>query len=377
MNHTRSMTTVFLAGLAATSSLVAHDDHEPDPGGACAAVAYAVPLRKIVIDGDLSDWPDEMIRYSLRNVSDAYGPSDVDDQYLLNNPDLTAHFMVGYNRVTQVVYVAYDVRDDSHVPVHPDPDGWFAEIDATEVYFDATHAERDHRWHERSGPAHLAAMCYGGVAHTGGAYQTKTNNPWGDNPIIYYGRLENTHARMKWRRDGDRTTYEFAVQIYDHFPRLGEIKPDKRIGFDAVIVDMDLNDGKITDHAAWIPFGKPQGAKYFDASSLADLVFVKDRNSLGAISGRIICPDKRVEPQDFVVEVWHGMVPAGEAYCDADGSFTLQVPANSYWMRPRPDQGVAPFRVEVNVKAGQSTEARIEARPAAGTNEPERDGDGE
>ena len=45
---------------------------------------------------------------------------------------------------------------------------------------------------------------------------------------------------MTWRREGDLTTYEWAIQAYDRFPgRPTRLIPGKRIGFDVAIVDKD------------------------------------------------------------------------------------------------------------------------------------------
>src|SRR5687767_8191914 len=84
---------------------------EPRPS---AVTAYAPPLDGIKIDGKLDDWPKDAVRYPVLTIYGVYGPTDLDDADLLVSPDLSASFMVGYNRDAGEVYVAVVVRDDKH-----------------------------------------------------------------------------------------------------------------------------------------------------------------------------------------------------------------------------------------------------------------------
>lgn len=84
------------------------------PHGILAAgnITLAVPLSDIHIDGDLSDWPEEMQRIPLRNHFQAYGPTDLDDVDLDSSDDFSPSMMVGYDDDEDLLYVAVVARDD-------------------------------------------------------------------------------------------------------------------------------------------------------------------------------------------------------------------------------------------------------------------------
>ena len=39
------------------------------------------------------------------------------------------------------------------------------------------------------------------------------------NPLLMAGDLKTTKTRMAFRREGDVTTYEWAIQVFDKYPR--------------------------------------------------------------------------------------------------------------------------------------------------------------
>ena len=94
------------------------------------AIAIAVPVEGIQIDGDLSDWPKDLPMYRIRMNTNAYGPTDLTGTRLDSSADFSPHFRVGYSVQEQLVYVALEVRDDSLT----DGDGceiyWYAQPDS-------------------------------------------------------------------------------------------------------------------------------------------------------------------------------------------------------------------------------------------------------
>jgi hypothetical protein len=79
---------------------------------------------------------------------------------------------------------------------------------------------------------------------------------------------------MKYRSEGDVTTYEWAIQPYDRFPdRLTQLVPGKRIGLDVAVVDKDSGKGR----PAWMSWGSPpREFKGCDAASLGELLLVDE-----------------------------------------------------------------------------------------------------
>ncbi|MDP6496169.1 MAG: penicillin-binding protein, partial [Dehalococcoidia bacterium] len=71
------------------------------------AVAIAVPVEGIVVDGDLSDWPAAMRRYSIELVEEGDVPTD--------GADYQGDFRIGFNEQENALYIAVEVQDESVV----------------------------------------------------------------------------------------------------------------------------------------------------------------------------------------------------------------------------------------------------------------------
>src|SRR5207249_1174752 len=99
-------------------------------------------------------------------------------------------------------------------------------------------------------------------------------DPWGANPSLVYSRTRETRTKMKYRRRGHITTYEWAIQAYDRFPdRPTRLFPGKRLGLDVVVLDKDSAEVP----PAWMYWGPPfSGFKGCDAGSLGELILADD-----------------------------------------------------------------------------------------------------
>ena len=112
------------------------------------AVAIAVPVEGITIDGDLSDWPDGLVEYPIRRVE---GGAPVHD-----DADLQGFFRIGYSEEENALYVAVDADDQSVVVDTSAAADWNTQ-DGCEVYLDVVHRKesgpmrRRTVWPERKG----------------------------------------------------------------------------------------------------------------------------------------------------------------------------------------------------------------------------------
>ena len=71
------------------------------------ALAFAVPLEGITLDGDLSDWPEAMRRYPIARPEYGSAPED--------SVDFQGSFRIGFNAEEQILYLAVEVQDESTV----------------------------------------------------------------------------------------------------------------------------------------------------------------------------------------------------------------------------------------------------------------------
>jgi hypothetical protein len=69
-------------------------------------IAYAYPLNQIKIDGDLSDWPTETVKYPFSLLMDAK-PQD--------QSDFSGFFQIGYRLDNKSLYIAFTIMDDDFI----------------------------------------------------------------------------------------------------------------------------------------------------------------------------------------------------------------------------------------------------------------------
>jgi len=93
-----------LSAILAALLVVAQDTAMAHTG----SLSFSRPLSGIVVDGDLSDWPEGLARYPVNSPgvwADAPGDS----------ADHEAWFRVGHNVEENAIYVAVEVQDESIV----------------------------------------------------------------------------------------------------------------------------------------------------------------------------------------------------------------------------------------------------------------------
>ncbi|MEM1357993.1 MAG: hypothetical protein AAGF89_07335, partial [Bacteroidota bacterium] len=93
-------------------------------------IAYAYPISDIKIDGDLSDWPANTVRYPINRY---------ENDAKKNRPgDASAYFMTGYDPQLQRLYVGVAMEDDDYV--RTPENAFYASHDLQVLYLDLKHA---------------------------------------------------------------------------------------------------------------------------------------------------------------------------------------------------------------------------------------------
>jgi hypothetical protein len=258
--------------------------------GARAQSVDAPAVSGITVDGDLSDWPAAMPRHAIQNVHafpTVTGPGRRENAFLSTGPDLSAAFSVGYDPKEQLIYVAVIVRDDQLVVGNTSP--W--DTDAVEIYVDGLHTEatkdwpQDPNWNDNMDAGEAPVLQYIGIPGKPPVYGVKKSagqeRSGEDNPILMFGDIKKTKTRMAFRRQGDVTTYEWAIQVFDHYPdKPTKLLPGVQIGFDVVVVDKDKpaqtplgQNEPEEDRQAWVCWGPPwKLIKFFDPGNLGEIV---------------------------------------------------------------------------------------------------------
>ncbi|MBI2505208.1 MAG: SpoIIE family protein phosphatase [Candidatus Latescibacteria bacterium] len=217
------------------------------------AVALAMPVEGITIDGDLSDWPQGMRRYPILAVT--YGDR------LKNTADLKASVRFGYNPREQALYLGIEVEDDSVVEKAQGALDYNTQ-DGCEVWLNAAHQSAD----QDSGDLgrRLEALAQWVL--------------WGNSRSQYYAaKAEDAKVEMRWGEKG--YCYEWRIALGER----GQQVPNRSVGIYLVVADKD-GDGSFT----WVVWG--EGFPY-SPEGWGDVVLVA-KEGVGKLQGRVRWEDE-------------------------------------------------------------------------------------
>ena len=243
------------------------------------AVAIAVPVEGIVVDGDLSDWPEGMREYPIELTESGDKPVDKED--------FQSWFRIGYSEQENVLYVAVEVQDESMVI---DTTAAWNTQDGCEVYVDIEHKE------------------------TSSVMQS----------VIYGDRRQTGSNQVEVKRDGGIHLYEWRIDIGEMNGGRVELGSEILVGLDVVACDKD-EDGSFS----WMAWG-PQSGKF--TPDRVGLAILGEETALGKIKGQIEWEDREegtklgrvriqsVESEELWVEV----------KTDSQGVYEVELPAGKY-----------------------------------------------
>jgi two-component system, sensor histidine kinase ChiS len=298
------------------------------------AVAIAVPVDGIVIDGDLSDWPTTAHWNSVTALGIGLPPRDAED--------FTGKFALGYSAVENAFYIGVEVKDESTVVDTSVTDGslpaWDSQ-DGCEVYFDVMHAD------ERS---------------TGGQYALHGNQfnvfiPGGANlPLLkdaeYGVARSNGYQIYEWRLD--------VGEINDGKAHLGS---GMTVAFDIVLCDKD-EDGSFS----WMPWGRGT-VKHVFPDRRGDAILVGADEKLGELRGRVEredgqggFPKKPVRLQALASDALWTMVTTNR-----QGAFTAELPVGAFRVDVERGRGDKESR-QVEIEEKHPSEMRLVIPPPTG-----------
>ena len=273
------------------------------------AVAVAVPLEGIAVDGDLSDWPEGMERYPIRWSGSFDRPRDAED--------FEGDFRIGYSARENALYLALTMRDESIV-ADPAVQGEWDAQDGCEVYVDVGHEE--------------------------GSRPIGQYNMHGSIPGIWDIGVALEEMSAAVQRTARFHYYEWRIDIGRKTGGEVRLRPGMSLGVDVALIDRDA-DGSFS----WMTWGPP--VSKFSANKLGDVVLVGEKGEWGLVKGRLIGEDgeaagrfrvdiRSLESEELWVSTWS----------EQSGSFSLKVPAGRYRVfsgRLEP--------VEVDVGPGEET----------------------
>ncbi|MEN1728253.1 MAG: serine hydrolase [Pseudomonadota bacterium] len=265
------------------------------------AVGYARPASDIVIDGNLSDWPENATRYPIESGlwDDGSGWRD------------EAYFQAAYDPSGEYLYLSVEVTDDSTVNL-PEEEADLLREDTLVIYIDA-----EHHWRGSAPWAFVGAL--EGIDNI--------SNGEGWDPQTTRATDDSADLAVVTTEEGRR--YEWRIEL-DQVVRAG-----MSIGLDLILVDVD--EPALNQAPAYIAWG-PYGSKAARASRLGDLVLLDATEVLGTLSGDMAWADGIDGPDlgEYRVRVRNRHDPElwVSVISDETGRFSVDLPSGEYCITP-------------------------------------------
>jgi len=257
------------------------------------AITYAVPATGIVVDGELADWPKNIVKHPL---------SFTNGSVRLEADNVTTEFMISYDPVAFSIHVALIVQDESHLGAKSS-ENKFSDIDHAVFILDVVHSQTS-----------SGMMSFQLADGKQGLYVPRPeHNP--DHVGISLDDLEFSFVRKD------------STSIYEWSIALGTaIYPGNVLGMDIVLYDPDYE----TRHSG-VQWGQ-QSYKGKIAGRLGDVVLLGLEEKLGKVSGRISSGEDQSMNVPQVVRFTSIKRPSlwVDVLVDDEGRYEVKLPADRY-----------------------------------------------
>ena len=286
------------------------------------AVALAVPLEGITVDGDLSDWPQGLRHYAITRPEFGVEPKD--------DADFSAFFRIGFNAAENALYLGVEVEDQSAV-VSPLVDSSWDNQDGCEIYLDWAHGQQDFAPQFAFYGEHLEEF---GVE----------------------GLLE--HIVVKFKRGKGWHRYEWRLDLAGLSAGKVELAANSMLGIDVVTGDKD-EDGSFS----WMAWGGGI-AKTRGPERRGDLLLLQTYADVASAVGRVTVEGSAAAYGGLAIAMYRDGHPIGGAHTDEEGRYEALLLPGEYTFKPGPRQGIKPFEFGgLVLSAGKVLEADFSVVP--------------
>ncbi|MBT4502638.1 MAG: hypothetical protein HOC74_33210, partial [Gemmatimonadetes bacterium] len=291
------------------------------------AVALVTPMDEIAVDGDLSDWPQQIARYPIEVAY--FNPPQ-------NEEDFQGWLQLGYSTAHNALYVAVEVNDES---VATDPIVYppFDVRDGCFLMVDAEHAEKGR--------------------NIGSYYLLRNGESSVSGPEV---KQSDFQAAMQ---TADRTTrYEWRIDIQEKTRGAIQLRPGASLGFNVMVGDLD-RDSSITFMAWDIGITNPNNIY---TPRLGDALLVD--STVGQLRGQVRWEDDNTGARRSLVQIRSLSIPDHWLQIQADehGNFAVDLQPDQYRVRLL-STGTGEEETTVSVQTGVTATVRLTAPAARGT----------
>ena len=284
------------------------------------AVALAIPLENITIDGDLSDWPNGMTYYAVDNPEFQLPPKDT--------TDFQGHFRIGYNASESALYIATETTDES-ILINREGGG---------IYIDLAH--KDH-----NSPVGQYYFMGSGIYYGQGAAKG----------AVEVVQIQKDNKRLaEWR---------FDLNLVGQKPTT--LKSGQILGFDLILHDSDKDP-----HFSWMTWG-PGKDKYKMTDRRGDLILIDNTTQLGYLQGNMQWRDTNASVKWGHVLIQSPNIPDFHVTIgtDANGYFSAPLPTGNYTISSI-DPSNRPQKTNITITAQDTTQINLQITPPLGISQP-------
>ena len=301
------------------------------------AVAIAVPVEGITIDGDLADWPGEMQWYPISITAGGAPPRDA--------VDLTARFKIGYHLQENALYAAVEVRDESTQIDEIHGPHWYL-LDGCEIYVDAAHSQEDLLFERYAVLGEFRRM----YPQQGGTLMLE----------------DRSDIALSVQHRGQIHIYEWRINVGEQGKEGIRLEPGRSLGLEIAVLDRDA-DGS----SSWMAWGGGIG-EHGTEGWLGDVVLVDKSAETGVLTGKVQWEDTKENWSRGKVRIQSLDSRAlwVVAETDQEGAYRVEIPPGKYQVeaqigrKRRPGKEIELNRREeervdltVHISKGEITEA--------------------
>lgn len=258
------------------------------------AIAFAYPLKDIVIDGQLEDWPKDLEKHPLllaKKYGDKVG-------------DIQAYFQVGYLKEENAIAFAISYLNEEEL------------------------VSKDKKWTEQESYSFLIDEQHliqgsGVLRYSFNTILKESSNPeisWDPSVKAYYDWNKLT---VKQLRLGNRVNIEFKYRLQR------AISPGMAIGIGHIVVDL-FKQGALPTYYTW------SGHPFMDrtARQLGTVFLLEDSSGLSQLSGQVALDTahaiSKKMPKSLLLKDSNNDQSWSKIRVDIAGRFTATLPQGSY-----------------------------------------------
>jgi CubicO group peptidase (beta-lactamase class C family) len=262
--------------------------------------AFSYPVKKIIVDGDTSDWPKDAIKIPLLHT---FGRKPASSR------DLSGYFKTGYNQAESSLYFVAVITDDS------------------QVYDTSTSARAETQ------DTYCLYLDSKNMPSGSGVTSYMFNDKWRGNPDskeswdpdVRKAGWDNVQTACK--HYGTITVYELRIILKD------QIFTGKSLGIDQMIVDKDADDGK--NECSFLSWGD-RTDKGYSPFRLCYLILTNAKTPSGTLTGNLRWEDVKIGklPDRIMVTSIKNPALLVQVPVDTNGAYSAVLPVGSYEIIP-------------------------------------------